>query len=195
MDDVYSCFKELADGEIRGEDYDFRSNKNNRSVAIIAPHGGQIEPHTTLIAETIAGDRYNFYTFMGLKQNRPHRDLHITSENFDEPSCLDLISTCNVVVAIHGRANRNDPETIFLGGLDTVLRDVVGNKLRAAAFAIQTENHPFPGTKKNNVCNKGRRKLGVQLELPRTLRNYLQSHPERLTQLASSVVEAIEGLH
>jgi phage replication-related protein YjqB (UPF0714/DUF867 family) len=55
-------------------------------VAIIAPHGGKIEPGTSEIAAAIAGDDYSLYRFQGLR-DRPREELHITSAKFDEPTC------------------------------------------------------------------------------------------------------------
>lgn len=95
MSDKYQNFKQLKAKENRGVDYDIQVITRDRPVAIIAPHGGQIEPHTTLIANKTADERYSFYSFMGLKENRPHSDLHITSSNFDEPACLEFISACD----------------------------------------------------------------------------------------------------
>jgi hypothetical protein len=70
-------------------------------VAIIAPHGGKIEPWTSAIATAIAADDYCLYCFEGRKR-RENRDLHITSTHFDEPQCLTLVSGCDQVVAVHG---------------------------------------------------------------------------------------------
>lgn len=44
------------------------SSENRRApVAIIAPHGGSIEPGTSEIAATIAGDSQSFYAFEALR--------------------------------------------------------------------------------------------------------------------------------
>ena len=194
MADTYQSFKQLEAAETKSIDYDFRIDERDSPVAIIAPHGGYIERHTTLIAEKIAGDRYNFYTFKGLKPGRPHGDLHITSTKFDEPRCVALVLNCETVVAIHGRADKGDPQTVFLGGLDASLRDAMTKKLNELGFAAQTGNREYPGEQPLNICNRGRSERGgVQVEIPRSLRDVLEKQPGRLTQLASAVVEAIES--
>jgi phage replication-related protein YjqB (UPF0714/DUF867 family) len=204
MSDQYDCFKELESGETKTVDYDIRAVKRDSPVAIIAPHGGHIEPHTTLIAESIADNRYNFYSFMGLKPRRPHRELHITSAKFDEPCCISVISNCDTVIAVHGRADRIpgdkkrgtpekiDPKTIFLGGLDTLLRDGIAKTLNEAGFEAEAGNPAYPGEHLQNICNQGRTKRGVQLEIPRSLRDLLEKQPDRLTEFASAIKAAIE---
>jgi phage replication-related protein YjqB (UPF0714/DUF867 family) len=44
--------------------------------AVIAPHGGAIEPGTTEVAEAIAGDRFSFYTLEGVKTRDNKRLAH-----------------------------------------------------------------------------------------------------------------------
>src|ERR1700738_2544357 len=54
--DKYPNFKALEAAEKRGEDYAIDSRRVDGSpVAIIAPHGGNIEPLTDTIANRIAG--------------------------------------------------------------------------------------------------------------------------------------------
>lgn len=85
MADNYGNFDELRRGEWNGINFRVSLTKRNSSVAIIAPHGGWIEPGTSEIGAAVAGDDCNLYCFEGLR-NRPHGDLHITSHRFDEPS-------------------------------------------------------------------------------------------------------------
>ena len=66
--DKYSDFKTLAANEILNQDYRIRIQDLGSNITIIAPHGGLIEPITSLIAELIAGDRYNYYCFEGIKE-------------------------------------------------------------------------------------------------------------------------------
>ena len=84
-----------------GVDFSIRVMPRETSAAIIAPHGGMIEPGTSDIAAAIAGNDYGLYCFEGLR-DRPHRDLHITSANFREPKCVELVAGCDLVVAVHG---------------------------------------------------------------------------------------------
>ena len=74
MEDQYDSFAALAKSEIKGIDYDIEIHECNSAVAIIAPHGGEIEPETTLIAKSIAQNQYNFYSFIPLKAGRNHSE-------------------------------------------------------------------------------------------------------------------------
>jgi phage replication-related protein YjqB (UPF0714/DUF867 family) len=102
--DKYKSYAELHENEREGIDYRVCMIDRAAPVAVIAPHGGTIEPGTSELATTIAGESYSLYCFEGLRP-RPHRDLHITSTNFDEARCLHLIAKHNFVVSVHGLRN------------------------------------------------------------------------------------------
>src|SRR5918999_2850260 len=91
MPDLYEDFATLAKGENEGIDYRICVTVRDSAVAIVAPHGGRIERGTSEIAAAIAKNNHSLYCFEGIKK-RPHRDLHITSTNFDEPKCISLIA-------------------------------------------------------------------------------------------------------
>jgi phage replication-related protein YjqB (UPF0714/DUF867 family) len=121
--DKYGSFDELRRREREGLDFSIRVIRRDASVAIIAPHGGKIEPGTSEIAAAIAGDDYSLYCFEGLVK-RPHLDLHITSTNFREPQCVELVAACDQVIAVHG-LNGKERHFVEVGGLDTKLRDAI----------------------------------------------------------------------
>jgi len=137
-------------------------------VAVIAPHGGEIEDGTSELARAIAGEEFNLYSFEGTRAARNYRALHLTSHLFDEPECLSLIAQCGFVVAIHGCAG--DEPAVFLGGLDVTLRDLLADALARARVAAASSGHRFPAVHPNNVCNRGARGKGVQIEITRPLR-------------------------
>ncbi len=86
------------------------------AAAVIAPHGGGIEPGTSELAEAIAGADLSFYAFEGLKKDG-NGDLHVTSDHFDEATAIELVSASPTVVAVHGELKCTD-KVAFLGGLD-----------------------------------------------------------------------------
>jgi len=189
--DNYRSFAELERAETQGVDYDIHIKRRNSPVAIIAIHGGQIENGTSEIAKATANGSFNLYLFEGLKPGRPHAELHVTSTLFDDPACVGLVSECDVVVSIHARLDRDDPASVWLGGLDIELRDAISIGLRAAGFATSTGNHIFPADEPNNICNRGRRSMGVQLEAPGTLRANLLDDVERRHVFAQTLRAAI----
>jgi phage replication-related protein YjqB (UPF0714/DUF867 family) len=187
-EDKYKNFDALRKSEKPDVDYRIRVSSRDLPVAIIAPHGGKIEKHTSDIAAAIADDDFSSYMFEGIKKSGNWDDLHITSHNFDEPQCLALIGAADTVVAIHGRGNAK--EAIGVGGRDIALRDAVCLSLKQAGFkAGIVESGPLSATDKNNICNRGRSKKGVQLEITEELRNDLKG--ERLKEFANAVRKAI----
>jgi phage replication-related protein YjqB (UPF0714/DUF867 family) len=161
---------------------------------VIAPHGGKIEVGTSEIARAIAEDCYSLYCFEGLRR-RPHRDLHITSTKFDEPQCQHLIATCDFVVSVHGLSGTH--KVVEVGGLDFGLRDAIGRELSDAGFTTKIVTEGLhAAVSNNNICNRGQRRMGVQLELTRGLRDALlrQSKTSQLPVFAQAVRAAISKL-
>lgn len=188
MVDQYSNFAELAANEREGFDYQIRVENRGTPIAIIAPHGGRIEPWTLEIAATIAGDTLSFYAFEALRAAGKRGSLHITSAKFDEPQALALVGEAQKAIAIHGRADDGDPRTVRVGGLDTVLRDKIVGALAAADFyaAVVTQGG-LAGRDSANICNRGATGAGAQLELPWTLRTRLMTEPVRLAAFCDAV--------
>ena len=160
-------------------------------MAIIAPHGGWIEYGTSQLAIAVAGDDFSLYLFEGLKPKRPHRELHVGSEYFCEDQCVQLVTRAQIAIGMHGRADRDDPETIWLGGLGKGLCDAIALALEAVGFMAITSGHRLPGEHNNNICNRGRGRAGVQLELPKTLRDLLVANVARRALFAGAVRKAI----
>ncbi len=192
--DRYGSFSALREHEAEGVDYRIRIEDRSSRVVVIAPHGGFIEPATSQITLEIAAESLSFYCFEGLATDRSHHELHVTSERFDEPMALGLVSKSPIVVAIHGRTDRGDPETSWVGGLDTALRDLIVQALREDGFAAvaRAKGEALAGTAAGNICNRGSRNAGVQLEIPRCVRDTLVSDDEKLRRYARSVRQAVE---
>jgi phage replication-related protein YjqB (UPF0714/DUF867 family) len=187
MADRYDSFEELEAAETLGVHYRLRFADRGTSIVILAPHGGSIEPGSSEIARAIAGEDYSFYCFEGLCPGRPHSDLHITSHRFNEPEALKLVTAAKTAVAVHGRGKHSDPTRVWMGGLNTALRDAIAAALNASDFPAVTEGHHLTGTMLANICNRGTARGGVQLELPMTLRDRLVTDPAQLRLFAGAV--------
>jgi apolipoprotein D and lipocalin family protein len=74
-----------------------------------------------------------------------------------------------VLLSVHGCAGRR--ECVYLGGLDYELRDELSQALRAAGFDAACSGHRWLGEDPANICNRGSRGMGVQLELSPELRD------------------------
>ena len=165
----YQGFAYLSKCQTEGVDFQVHvQSRQGSSVAIVAPHGGEIEVGTSELARAIAGDDLNLYLFEGIKAAGNYRALHLTSHRFDEPRCLELLAGCDHVVTIHGC--RGHAPQVLLGGLDEELKGRIANVLNAIRVDVRTTDHPYVRTEPQNICNRGRRGVGVQLELSTALR-------------------------
>ena len=185
----YSGFKELADCEVEGQDYRIRIELRDPRVLIMAPHGGKIEPATAEIAEAIAGTNYSFYAFEGLKKDG-NRGLHIESHLFDEPRALKTIEKADVVIIVHGQIDQKE-EFVMTGGLHTPLRSEIERQLEASGFLTRPPVEGLMGTDPQNICNRGKLRQGVQLEVSRKVRDLLRNDTDRLRIFAEAVRRAI----
>jgi phage replication-related protein YjqB (UPF0714/DUF867 family) len=137
-------------------------------IAVVAPHGGAIEPPTSQIASDIAGQEFSCYRFEGIRKSNNYKALHLTSEYFDERKCLDLIADCDQVVTVHGC--KEGGVEVLLGGRDKALAVLIAEALEAEGVPARLDGHDFTGTARTNICNRGKLKAGVQLELTEALR-------------------------
>lgn len=137
----------------------------------MAPHGGGIEPGTYEIADAVAGIEHSFYCFEGIKKSHNFR-LHLTSTNFDEDRGVRIADSVQVVLAIHGMSDNE--EVVYLGGLNTSLREKIRAMLAHAGFAVQeSPRTALQGRNPANLCNRGASGAGVQLEISQKLRRKL----------------------
>lgn len=167
--DRYTNFAELAAEQTAGEDYRIICRRHRlHQISIVAPHAGHIERGTSQFASQLAGDDFNLYLFEGLRASYQFENLHITSHRFDEPQCLSLISDSKYVLTIHGCNGKHD--TLYLGGRDTALIAGLSHTLKHLPIHVETEGHQWPGKHKKNICNRGLRGMGVQIELCDSLR-------------------------
>ena len=181
----YATFAELAAQETAA-DYRVRwLDRPASKVIIIAPHGGLIEVGTSEIAEQIAGDDHSLFCFEGLKPARNNRELHITSHRFDHPQCLLMAARHDVVVSVHGC--RGDAQ-IFVGGLDLGLSGRLTRALAAVGYDVRADGHRYPGRHPHNICNRGVRGMGAQLEITYDLR--IAPHQGRIARTVRTALEA-----
>jgi phage replication-related protein YjqB (UPF0714/DUF867 family) len=187
VSDLYGSYADLAAGEAEGVHYRIRVIDRASPIVVVAPHGGRIEAGTSQTAALIAADVFSLYCFEGLVSGRR---LHITSARFDEPRALALVESADIAIGVHGRADRGDHRTIWLGGLHESLRDAIGAALERVGFKTSTDHH-MQGKAPGNICNRGRLRAGVQLELPMSLRNAFLNDPFARQAFGSAVRDTI----
>ena len=169
--DKYTKFTELEQNEKRDEDYTILYREVDSKLAIMAPHGGGIEPGTVDIADALAGCDHTFYAFKGLKKTG-NKILHINSSTFDEPLALKTARNANIVISIHG--SKGKAEMVHIGGKHQELKQYLMYALRAGGLeASISAVTGLRGINSDNICNRCKTGKGVQLEISRGLREKL----------------------
>ena len=187
---AYKNFKDLVEHEVAGQDYRIRIELRDPRILTMAPHGGRIEPSTEMIAEAIAGADYSFYSFEGLKANG-NGVLHIESHLFDEPRALQAVENADIVVTVHGQIDQKDG-FVMIGGLHDNLRLRIKQQLEGIGFETRLPTEGLTGMDPQNICNRGKSKQGVQLEVSRRTRDLLRMDKDRLEIFANAVRKAIQ---
>lgn len=191
--DIYSSFKELKEKEDEGSFHIIcETESRSKQYAIMAPHGGNIEPGTTEIVLAIAREDLSFYIFNANK-SKNNKDLHITTTRFDEPQSEKMLEEVETVLAIHGASDpKTEPkERIWVGGqLREKFEINLNEKLSQLGFLVEIDSR-FSGKEPNNICNRGTSQKGMQLELTRSLRDKLKKDKELLKQFSDAVRTAM----
>jgi phage replication-related protein YjqB (UPF0714/DUF867 family) len=184
----YRSFQELARDHQEGvawkTEYVFRGSR----ILVMAPHGGWIEPFTCDLAALVAREDLSFYAFRGVgSPGGP--SLHLTSHRFDEPTALRAASEADRVVAIHGERTRERP-FVMVGGLWARFRREMAGRLAEGGFPVEPPRPGLGGRNPRNICNRGSRGGGGQLEISEGLRRSLR----RDEGLKGAFVEAVRGV-
>jgi phage replication-related protein YjqB (UPF0714/DUF867 family) len=186
----YKNFQEITQQEVEGKDFQIRHHNKDERVLIMAPHGGKIEPTTSMIAEAIAGENYSYYSFDGLK-SEGNSVLHIESHLFDEPRALQAVKKADIVITVHGQLNHKE-EFVMVGGLNVDLRSGIRRQLEASGFRTRPPTEGLQGIDPENICNRGRLKGGVQLEISRKVRDSLRTDNNCFQKFANAVRKAVQ---
>lgn len=163
-EDMYANFNELKADTVAEVDYHIEATKRNSNIIMMTPHGGGIEVGTSELVLFAANGIFSEYAFEGLRTSN-NRELHITSTNFDEPTCLNMVRASEHVVAFHGYADT--VKHTLIGGKDLNAKQYVYNALKAAGFSCEVvpAGGYLAGSDTENICNKGSRGMGLQLEI------------------------------
>ena len=167
--DLYVNYHELTQHEQEGKDYVicFREGAND-SIALMAPHGGGIEPGTIEVADAVARDLFAFYAFKGIKMSG-NRVLHITSNRFDEPIGLRIAAQADLVMTLHGYHGAD--EMVYIGGKNMRMMETIRDHLIEGGFHARISfQQGLRAISPHNLCNRCKSGKGVQLEISRGLR-------------------------
>ena len=159
-------------------------------TAVVALHGGGIEPGTSELCLAVSGYHpatgvatggavYDYWLFEGLRSSG-NAELHVTSKNCDDPVALATVAGSRRTVSLHGctPAEAGLPASaaaVLVGGLDTVLKAALIEAYQDHGIqAIDAAGLPdLNGDEPGNIVNRGLRGAGVQLELTTPLRTQM----------------------
>ena len=192
-DIVYNNFRELTSVQLKNVDYEIEYDVTDSDVLAIAIHGGKIEKGTTELAYALSSlHNYNYYSFLGVK-SAGNLALHITSERFDEPTALQVVSQAKTTLSIHGCAGSE--EFTYIGGLDTELGNRIKESLIKYGFTVLETPRHLAGISPNNIVNKNSNGAGVQLEISKGLRTqFLTSDNDILKSYVLAISEAVSSI-
>jgi phage replication-related protein YjqB (UPF0714/DUF867 family) len=203
MPDRYGSWSELIEEQTLGTDFSVCVEvRGGARWLVAAPHGGGIEPGTTEIARAVASHDLSFYSVEGTKRTG-NAVLHITSHRFDEPSFDVAASQHDAVATIHGcrESERGRDVLVWVGGADDALAELAIQRLSATEYPAAQDRFT-PGAESRNVCNRGRCRKGLQLELSESLRERFfrdltrvgRQHPTPALDQFAAVIRTILGI-
>jgi len=189
---IYADFRHLKAEQREGIDYRIHLRRGASGVAVMAIHGGDIEPGTSEVATALAASDHSLYLFEGIK-DRGNRRLHLASTRFNEPMGLRLARESELVVTVHGCSEKD--VLVLVGGLCLPVVSQMRRSLVQAGFPVNHRDG-LRGVHPMNVCNLGKRGQGVQLELSSGLRKAMfpdltRSGRERTTKVFHRFLAAL----
>ncbi|MCO8273213.1 poly-gamma-glutamate hydrolase family protein [Actinoplanes sp. TRM 88003] len=150
-------------------------------TAILALHGGGIEPGTSELCLAIAGYHpaggvrgeplHDYWMFEGIRSSG-NAALHVTSTHCDDPVAEALVAGSRRTLSLHGcspgEAGLGDnAAAVLVGGRDAGLKAALLSAYQSAGFtAIDANTRPqLSGTDPDNIVNLNLPRAGVQLEM------------------------------
>ncbi|MEL7565146.1 MAG: poly-gamma-glutamate hydrolase family protein [Dehalobacterium sp.] len=191
--DLYNNFTELSSNQVENVDYKIETDVTDSNAIVIAIHGGKIEKGTTELAYALSShNNFNYYSYIGLK-SKGNLALHITSDKFDEPTALEMVSKSKTTLSIHGCSGSE--EFTYIGGLDTELGNKIKESLTKYGFTVLDAPKNLAGISLNNIVNKNMNGWGVQIEISNGLRTqFLSSNNDKLKNYVFAISEATSSI-
>lgn len=166
-------FTSIVLSAVKGKDYDIRIREVGASVAVVALHGGGIEPLTGELAHAIAGEEYNLYLFEGLRPSN-NEALRISPLRFREMRFEALLHRSKTVLSIAGVGDIG--MTVQVGGTNKFLRALLLEAFTQAGFDGRPSETPGIDEAPAYFFNRAE-EGGVQLELSAALRGSFINGP------------------
>ncbi|MBK7969249.1 MAG: poly-gamma-glutamate hydrolase family protein [Bacteroidetes bacterium] len=171
--DTFNSFEELI--KLRADSIEIIINDRESDFLIFSPHGGGIEPGTSEICNWFNKAPYSVYMFNG--KGDKCKELHITSTSFDEPKLVKLLSRHQYSISFHGMTDylaKQIQADIYIGGLNKNLIKATAKNLNINGFSVKSnltfKNQRLGGTEIDNITNRCKSNMGMQIEISGNLR-------------------------
>jgi phage replication-related protein YjqB (UPF0714/DUF867 family) len=169
MTSPYASFSELVFKTTKDVDYRLAVHQPSQEMALVAIHGGAVEPLTGELATAVAGDDYSRYVFEGLRPSG-NDALRIPVTRYDEMRLRALLERSLAALSLDGVPG--EQPIVHLGGSNRALKELVSQALEAAGFAtgrLVTPGGAHDPARFYNWPQRG----GLHLELTQALRQSL----------------------
>jgi phage replication-related protein YjqB (UPF0714/DUF867 family) len=158
------------------------------SFVIVALYGGVDEIGTDICAEHIAGDTLSLHTLSARFTGPVNGTEVIYRPLRHHPEGVALVESCDTAIAIRGRQTAAEMEAdIVIDGLDTNLITTVAHALHYAGFTARISILSTRAKHPDNICNRGRRGCGIELDISHDLRQRLLADVTVLDRLAGAI--------
>lgn len=171
--------------------FSVHTRTNSLRAAVFAQYGGLAEPGTDICAAQIAGETLSLHTVVSCRavweaengENRlVPRHLH------NHPDGIALAEICQTVISIRGRHACHDPlGEVCVDGLDIALIVSLAETLAAAGFVVNDGPPQSRAKHPDNICNRGVRMRGVELDISHELMSRLLNETDTMARFASAV--------
>lgn len=167
-------------------------------LAIFAQHGGMIEPGTDICAAHIARNDLSLHTMVSSRAVwavEKEGGRLVPSPVHHHPDSFALARKCQTIVSIRGRhACHNRTGAVRVDGLDGALVASLMDALAAAGFVVQDAPSHSPAKQPGDICNRGQRMRGVELDISHELMSHLLNDTNRMARFAAAVRHGFESV-
>jgi phage replication-related protein YjqB (UPF0714/DUF867 family) len=171
---------------------------NSLRAAVFAQYGGLSEPGTDICAAQIAGETLSLHTVVSCRaiweadngENRlVPRPLH------NHPDGIALAESCQTVISVRGRHACHDPSgEVCVDGLDIALIVSLAETLAAAGFVVNEGQSQSRAKHPDNICNRGIRMRGVELDISHELMSRLLNDADTMARFATGVRTGLQPI-
>ena len=188
--DTYRDFHHLTLARDTTKEYTIAVKDRLAEITVLAPHGGRLEAGTSELAEELAGNDWNYYSFMALMDSGNNR-LHVTSIHYNDPVAVAMSSSALITVTLHRQ--REQTRTVCLGGLNKELLASADEHLKKAGFSTETPCKRLGGTDCRNIANRALLG-GLQIELSMEVADDLAQNAVLRGEFIAALRQSVESV-